>query len=89
MSDSGMDVRILVDLVLVVFVIEVAALALFGTRFPRLPPLRTMAPNLAAGLFLVMALRCAVRQDGAVAIAAFLALGGVAHVLDLRARIRR
>ena len=84
-----MDVRVLVDFVLAVFVIEVLVLAIFGRRFRRLPPLRTLLPNLAAGLLLVLALRSAVHQDGTPTIAVFLALGGLAHLLDLRARSRR
>ncbi len=84
-----MDVRILVDLVLAVFVIEVLVLAVFGRRVRGLPPLRALLPNLAAGLLLVLALRSAVHQDGTPTIACFLALGGIAHALDLRARARR
>ena len=84
-----MDLRILVDLVLAVFVIEVLVLAAFGRRFRRLPSLRALLPNLAAGLLLVLALRSAVHQDGTPMIAGFLALGGLAHLLDLRARSRR
>ena len=82
------DAALLVDGVLVFFVLEVVALAVLGRRW-RLPPLRALLPNLTAGLFLVLALRSAVHQDGTLAIAAFLALGGLAHAVDLRARARR
>ena len=84
-----MDARILVDLVLAVFGIEVVVLAVFGRRIRRLPALPALLPNLAAGLLLVLALRSAVHQDGTSLIALFLALGGLAHLLDLRARSRR
>ena len=84
-----MDVATIVDLVLAVLLIEVVVLALAGRRFPRLPGLTILWPNLAAGLCLVLALRCAVHGSGVPAIAAFLALAGVAHVLDLRGRARR
>jgi hypothetical protein len=83
-----MDIATIVDLVLAVLGLEIVVLALAGRRFARLPGLKILWPNLAAGLCLVLALRCAVHESGWPAVAAFLALAGVAHVLDLRGRSR-
>ncbi len=85
MTDAGT----LVDLVLVVLVVETFVLGLAGRRFPRLPKFRRLLPNLAAGLFLVMALRTFVHGGALASVGLFLALGGVAHVFDLRSRMRR
>ena len=80
------DAGVLVDLVIAVLAMEVVGLLVFRRRLVRLPATRRLLPNLAAGLFLVLAVRSAVHQDGAAAIGAFLALGGIAHWLDLRSR---
>lgn len=52
-----MDASTIVDLVIAVLVIEVVVLAAVSRRFGRLPRLGALLPNLAAGLFLVLALR--------------------------------
>ncbi len=81
-----MDASTIVGLVIAVLVIEVVVLAAMSRRCGRLPRLGALLPNLAAGLLLVMALRSAVYQQGVPAIGACVALGGIAHLLDLRGR---
>jgi uncharacterized membrane protein len=83
-----MNLRTVVDLVLVVLVVEAAVLAVARARITRLPRFRVLLPNLAAGLFLVLALRAAVSQAPTGIVALLLALGGVAHVVDLVLRRR-
>lgn len=80
-----MSSAVIVDIVLVFLVVEtVALLALLKGR--RFVPL---LPNLAAGLFLVLALRQAVQGAPALWIGVFVALGGVAHAVDLLRRLRQ
>jgi hypothetical protein len=83
-----MSVLLLVDVVIAVLILEALALLIFGRRKSRLPRFGVLAPNLAAGLFLVLALRCALRGDGLPVIAGCLAFAGLAHALDLRLRSR-
>lgn len=74
------------DFVLAVLAAEVVFLAI-TRRGARKPTIGALLPNLAAGLFLVLALRSAVTGDGVLPIAAFLGAAGVAHLLDLRRRM--
>ncbi|MEO8937107.1 MAG: hypothetical protein ABI277_15415 [Burkholderiaceae bacterium] len=83
-----MDIRTIADIVLAVLLLEAAVLAVAGRRITRLPRFRVLLPTLAAGLFLVLALRSAVAGERAEVVALFLALGGVAHVVDLACRRR-
>lgn len=71
----------LVDLVLLVSLLELAWLLL---RRPA--ALRSLLPNLLAGLSLTLALRLALSGAGLVWIAPCLIAAGVAHLLDLQAR---
>jgi hypothetical protein len=74
------------DIIVAVMVAE--CLVLLAVRFAtqRGPqPLRVIA-NLAAGLFLVLALRAALTQAGWHVMAACLAAALIAHLTDLRAR---
>ena len=75
----------LVDGVIGILILEVLLLALAGRRFPRLPTLASMVPNLAAGLCLVLAVRSALAQQSLLVMAC-LAGAGIAHVFDLRGR---
>ncbi len=84
-----LDPTTLVDLVLVAFGAEILFLAFGRARFPRLPALRSLWPDLAAGLFLILALRLAVSAAPVGGIAVLLAAAGVAHVVDLLVRSRR
>jgi hypothetical protein len=47
-----------------------------------------IAANAISGLFLILALRSSMMDDGAVAIAAFLGVAFLAHVIGLAARLR-
>ena len=71
----------LVDLVLAISLIEL--LWLFLRRPARLAKL---APNLLAGLSLILALRLSLVGAGALWIVLCLAGSGVSHLLDMRAR---
>lgn len=81
-----MDVPTIVDVVLAVVVLETIVLMFVGRRLTGDSPIRSLLPNLAAGIFLVLALRLAVHGGSVVPIAACLALAGMAHVVDLRYR---
>ena len=81
-----MTATFLVDLVLGVLVLEVVVLAVVFRG--RRPAFAAFLPNLAAGAFLVLAVRAAVGGFGASWIGVFLALGGAAHAIDLRSRLR-
>ena len=76
-----------VDVVLVALVFEALVLAIVA-RSSLGPSLRTLWPNLAAGLFFVLALREAVGGGRTVAIALWVLLAGAAHATDLAVRLR-
>ena len=80
-----MTAELVVAVVLAALFVEAMALAILARRL-RLPPFRRLLPNLAAGLFLTLALASAIRGAGVGAIALFVALGGIAHLLDLGTR---
>lgn len=75
----------IVDAVLIVLAIETVVLATAGRRIVK-TPFRDLAPNLAAGFFLLVALRVAVGGLGTGAMAGCLALAGIAHGVDLARR---
>jgi hypothetical protein len=75
------------DLALVVLAVEAAGLVLLR-RSGRGPPLASVLPFLAAGAFLLLALRGALTGASWPAIALPLALAGLAHAIDLRGRLR-
>lgn len=75
----------LVNLVIVITLAEIGWLMVLSK--PRLPKGPLLA-NLLAGLSLLIALRLVVAEAALVWVALALATGGVAHLLDLRARWR-
>ena len=82
----GIDSATLVNLAIGLTLAEGIAQALWR-RFARAaaaPP--DFVANLSSGLALMLALRCALQGTGAAAIAALLALAGLAHGLDLLQR---
>ena len=83
MSDELL-LRWLVDGVLGVALVEAAWLLWRSQRADR--PIGPLLANLGAGLALMLALRLALGGAAWFWIAACLALAGVAHLLDLRAR---
>ncbi len=85
MSTLFADGRI-VDLILVLVVLEAAALMVFRRRTGRGVAPGGLAANLLAGAFLLLALRCSLAGAGWMAVAACLGLSLLAHVTDLRIR---
>jgi hypothetical protein len=83
------DLGALVDWVIAFTVVEGVALVLFHRATGRGLAPREFLANMAAGLCLMAALRCGVRDAGAGWVALFLAGAGVAHAADLGWRARR
>ncbi len=78
----------LVDLILLVVVLEAAALLLYWSRSRRgIAPL-DLLPNLCAGAFLLLALRAALAGSGWMVANFFLAAAGLAHLIDVYRRWR-
>ena len=83
---AWLDSTRMVDLVLVLVALELLAVLLVRpARFPW----REWLPTLAAGAFLVLALRAAVHGAGVAWIGVALAAAGGAHLTDLLLRQRR
>ena len=76
-----------VDVAIVVTVCECAMLVAFGWRHRR-PDVRRQVWNVAAGLFLMLAMRAVIAASSWIVVAACLAVAGAAHAIDLRARLR-
>jgi hypothetical protein len=76
----------LIDLVLcIVFLEAILFTAWWRNTKHGLSP-RTTLTLLTPGIFLILALRVAVTQGSALAIAAFLAASFIAHIIDVTAR---
>lgn len=73
------------DLLLTVIGLEAVLLVVLRRRLGRMAAF-DMIPNLAAGAFLLLALKFALIDAGWVAIAACLAFAGLAHLADVRQR---
>lgn len=78
----------LVDLVLGVVVIETLVLLLLWRWRRRGIAPRELLPNILAGFFLVLAVRCALTDAPWFWLALCLAAAGIANTLDLRQRWR-
>jgi hypothetical protein len=79
----------LVDLILVVVLLEAAALLLYWARSRRgIAPL-DLLPNLCAGAFLLLALRAALAGVGWMIASLCLAAAGLAHLIDVSRRWRK
>ena len=76
----------LVDLVLGVVVLEAAGLLAFRFWTGRGIGMQALLLNLAAGLFLLLALRLGLGGAGAPLVLLCVALAGLAHLGDLRMR---
>jgi len=75
-----------IDGILLLILVEAAALLLWRRRTGHGPAARAVLPNLLAGAMLLLAMRLAL-SDAAPAWVAVCLLGGlVAHLADLRAR---
>ena len=78
----------LVDLIVAVVAMEFVAVAVVWQRHRRGISPRTLLPNLLAGLFLLLALRCALAEARWYWLALCLAASGIANATDLRMRWR-
>ncbi len=78
----------LVDLILLLVVLEAAALLLYWHRAGRGVAAFDLLPNLCAGAFLLLALRAALTGGGWMLACSCLAAAGLAHLADLYRRWR-
>lgn len=79
----------LIDVILLVVVLEAAALLLYWARARRgIAPL-DLLPNLCAGGFLLLALRATLAGSGWMMASFFLAAAGLAHLTDVYRRWRQ
>ena len=79
----------LVDLILVLVIVEAAALLLYWARARRgIAPL-DLLPNLCAGAFLLLALRATLAGGGWMIASLWLAAAGLAHLTDVSRRWRK
>ncbi|MDC7784601.1 hypothetical protein PQJ75_04065 [Rhodoplanes sp. TEM] len=78
-----------VDLILALVALETIGLALLHRSTGRLPRLAVLLPNLAAGAFLLLAVRAALVGADWVWVAASLLGALVAHLADLATRVAR
>lgn len=78
----------MIDVILALVVLEAAAL-LVWRRAKGPPYLRDLAANLVAGAMLLLALRAALTDAGAAAVALWLFLALLAHIADLVQRLYR
>jgi hypothetical protein len=87
--NEAFDTASVVDLVIAFTLFEGIALALYHRATGRGVAPREFAINMFSGLCLMLALRCAVRDAGAIAVVGCLLAAGLAHGADLWRRWRR
>ena len=78
----------LVDFILVVVVLEAAALLIYWSRARRGVAPLDLLPNLCAGVCLLLALRATLAGSGWMLASLFLAAAGLAHLTDVTRRWR-
>ena len=78
-----------VDLILIVVALEAMALLAYWRIRRRGVAPKDLLPNLFAGVFLLLAMRTALIEGSWMAVGAFLAAAGMAHVADVIRRWRR
>ena len=88
MNDASLIAQML-DLVIVLTLIECAALALYHRATGKGVAPHDFAANMASGLCLMLALRCVVQDAAATWVAAFLLAAGFCHGIDMWMRWRR
>jgi hypothetical protein len=76
----------IVDAILVLMVLELAAIAVFRRMTGRGPAVVALLPNFAAGACLVLALRAALTGSNVGAVSGWLLGALIAHALDLASR---
>ena len=79
----------LVDFILVVVVLEAAALLVYWARAKRGVAPLDLLPNLCAGTFLLLALRGTLAGSGWMVTTLCLSAAGLAHLIDVYRRWRR
>jgi len=79
----------LVDVAIAITLMECVLLAVFSRRTGRGVAMPDVFATIAAGLSLMLALRCLARDAAPAWVALFLLAAGIAHVADLRLRWRR
>lgn len=87
--DMSIDAASLVDAVIAFTLVEVAALLAWHRVTGRGIPLADFGWTIAAGLFLMIALRCVTTDAGAGWVALSLLAAGLSHSVDLLVRSRR
>ena len=78
----------LVDFILVVVILEAAALLVYWSRARRGIAPRDLLPNLCAGVFLLFARRATLAGSGWMLASLFLTAAGLAHLTDVTQRWR-
>lgn len=78
----------LVDFILGLVVLEIAAFALYRRATGGGIPLADFLPNILAGAFLLLALRVQLAEGGWMPVSLCLASAGIAHVVDIGRRWR-
>ena len=81
-------IAIAIDAILVLVILEGLALGLYNRATGHGPPARKIPAMLAAGFFLMLAVRLALAGASEVALAACFLAALVAHLLDLAGRWR-
>ena len=79
----------LIDVIIVITLLEAAALMAYHHQTKRGLPPRDYLLNVMSGLCLMLALRCCVFSSGWQLIALFLTGAGVAHVADIAQRLQQ
>jgi hypothetical protein len=80
---------IALDFILVAVVLECVALWWAGKRRLHQRSVREWLPNLAAGFFLMLAIRMTLAERYDIVLALVLPASLVAHLLDLRSRLKQ
>ena len=79
----------LIDSILLITMLEIAALLLFHHRTKRGLAPRDYLLNITSGLCLMLALRCTVQSSAWYFTALFLTAAGFAHVFDIALRLKQ
>lgn len=79
----------LVDLILLLVILEISAIAIYWRVSGRGIALADLIPNVLAGFFLLLALRVALADGGWMPLSTCLACSGIAHAIDIGRRWNR
>ena len=81
-----MSAALLIDLILGMTMLEIAALLAYRARTGRGPGARQLLPNILAGVFLILGVRAAVSGGAWTDIAPWMLASLAAHLVDVRGR---